>query len=376
MTRSARALPPRGWVSESEASATAVIEAGQDDEPTINTGVDRRQLDRGHILQVLWRALAAASQSWPRWKEFNVVPRLMPIPLAAFVITAPIHAQAGAPPPPPPIDLGQTNILDAEGKPGGLLEIIAFGSFADQLTDGTGDDAPGRNHQRIASLVMHPIFVGKYSIFGAHPGFELLVPVTRVENDFAMGGGQRAGLGDVTISPFLQWSAAPKAGAVSVRLALQAVAPTGSYSSRRAVNTGQGAWQVSPYLAVTWRASDRWEVSARAIYDRTGSSTSSSPTGEPISVRPGDVFALNVSTSYAITDSVRLGPGGYVLQQVRESRSAGEPIAGSRARIFALGPVSRLQIGQATLLLAAFGEFAARNRPQGASVNLRFQHPF
>ena len=37
---------------------------------------------------------------------------------------------------------------------------------------------------------------------------------------------------------------------------------------------------------------------------------------------------------------------------------------------------SRLQIGQATLLLAVFGELAGRNRPQGASVNLRFQHPF
>ncbi len=352
------------------------MEARRSGEPSIDTGVGGRELNLGHILQVLWRTLAAAAKSWPNWAELNVVPRLMPIPLAMFLITEPVHAQAGALPPLPPIDLGQTNILDAEGKPGGLLEIISFGSFANQLTDGSGDNAPGRNHQRIASLVMHPIFVDKSSIFGAHPGLELLVPVTRVENDFAMGGGRRAGFGDVTISPFLQWSAAPKAGAVSVRLALQAVAPTGSYSSRRVVNTGQGAWQVSPYLAATWRASDRWEVSARAIYDRTGSSTSTSPAGEPISVRPGDVFALNVSASYAITDSLRLGPGGYVLQQLSPSRSAGEPIAGSRARVYALGPVSRLQVGQATLLLAAFGEFAARNRPQGASLNLRFQHPF
>ena len=376
MTRSGRALPPRGCVPVREAPAAAAIQSRQDGEPTINIGVGRRELNLGHIVRVLWRTLAPASQSLPGWAGFIAIPRLISIPLAAFLVAAPIHAQAGALPPLPPIDLGQTNILDAEGKPGGLLEIISFGSFADQLADGTGDDAPGRNHQRIASLVLHPIFVGTSSIFGAHPGLEVLVPVTRVENDFAMGGGQRAGFGDVTISPFLQWSAAPKAGAVSVRLALQAVAPTGSYSSRRAVNPGQGAWQVSPYLAVTWRASDRWEVSARAIYDRTGSSASLSPAGEPISVRPGDVFALNVSASYAITDSLRVGPGGYVLQQLSGSRSAGASIPGSRARIYALGPVSRLQVGKATLLLAAFGEFAARNRPQGASLNLRFQHPF
>ena len=374
MKRSAEALPPRACVAEAE--APAAVEARRDGEPTINTDADGRELNLGHILQVLGRTLAVAAESWPRLAELNVAPHRMPIALAAFLITWPVHAQAAALPPLPPIDLGQTNILDGEGKPGGLLEIISFGSFADQLTDGTGDEAPGHNHQRIASLVMHPIFVDKSSIFGAHPGFELLVPVTRVENDFAMGGGQRAGLGDVTISPFLQWSASPKAGALSVRLALQAVAPTGSYSSRRTVNSGQGAWQVSPYFAVTWRVSDRWEVSARAIYDRTDSSPSTSPMGEPISIRPGDIFALNGSISCAITDKLRLGPGGYMLEQLSESRSAGEPIAGSRARIFALGPVSRLQVGQATLFLAAFGEFAARNRPQGAAFNLRLQHPF
>jgi len=296
--------------------------------------------------------------------------------LAAGLIAGPVPAQTAAPPPLPPIDLGQTNILDAEGKPGGLLEVIPLGSLANRLSTGTGEPAPGRNRQRIATLVLHPVFVTESLIFGAYPGLEMLVPATRVDNQFAMGGGRTSGLGDVTISPFLQWSAEPKSGAVSIRLALQAVAPTGGYSRSRSVNTGQGAWQVSPYLAVTWRTSNRWEVSARAIYDLSGSSPSMSQTGEQISTRPGDFFALDLSTSYAITDKLRLGPGGYVLSQLSDSRSAGVPIAGSRARVFALGPVSRLQVGQATLLLAAFGEFAARNRPEGASLNFRFQYPF
>ena len=298
--------------------------------------------------------------------------------LVAGLLARPAHAQVEATPRPslPAIDLGQTNIVDAEGGPGALLEIITFGSIADRLVDGKGKDVPGRNRQRIASLVLHPILVSEASLLGAHPGMEVLLPLSRVDNDFAMGAGRRTGLGDITVAPFLQWSGRPMPGAVSVRLAMQFVAPTGDYSRERPVNTGQGAWQLSPYLAVTWRASERWELSARAIYDAVGRSPGLSPTGERIGVRPGKIFALNYSTSYAVTDRLRLGAGGYLLEQLSDSRSAGQPIPDSRAQVVSFGPVSRLQVGKAVLLLAAFGEFAARNRPAGATINLRLQQPF
>ena len=71
------------------------------------------------------------------------------------------------------------------------------------------------------------------------------------------------------MAPFLQWSRSdPGPGAVSARLALQVVAPIGDHAPGRPVNTGQGGWQLSPYPAVTWRASDRWEgPPASAVID-------------------------------------------------------------------------------------------------------------
>ena len=298
--------------------------------------------------------------------------------LFAGLLAQPAQARAAMQPLPPlpAIDLGQTNIVDAEGRPGALLEVITFGSIANRLADERGDDAPGRNRQRIASLVMHPILVSNASFLGAHPGMEVLVPLSWVDNDFAMGAGRRTGLGDLTVAPFLQWSGPPKAGSVSVRLAMQFVAPTGDYSRDRPVNTGQGAWQLSPYLAVTWRTSERWELSARAIYDSVGQSAGLSPTGERIGMRPGEIFTLDYSASYAVTKALRLGAGGYLLEQLSDSRSAGQAIPDSRARVVSLGPVSRLQVGKAALLLAAFGEFAVRDRPAGATINLRLQQPF
>ena len=278
----------------------------------------------------------------------------------------------------PPLDLGQTNILDGEGAPGRLLEIITFGSGAGRLADASGHAVPGSNDQQVISAVLHPILVSEASILGAHPGVEILVPVSYVHNGIAAAGaGYDTGLGDVTVEPFLEWSSAhQRAGTLSVRLALGVVAPTGDYGSAAAVNTGQGAWQVSPYLATTWRASRRWELSARAIYDWSGSSAGRSMAGARTRLQAGDQFALNASASFAITPAWRLGPGGYLLHQVGPASVDGASMPDSLQRVFALGPVSRWQVGKTTILAAAYREFEARNRPQGVSLNVRLQHPF
>ncbi len=89
-------------------------------------------------------------------------------------------AQAAPVAPLPPLDLGQTNILDGEGGPGRLLEIITFGSGAGRLADAEGHAAPGSNDQQVVSAVLHPILVSGASILGAHPGVEVLVPVSYV----------------------------------------------------------------------------------------------------------------------------------------------------------------------------------------------------
>ncbi|WP_375382425.1 transporter [uncultured Sphingomonas sp.] len=298
--------------------------------------------------------------------------------IVALGFATSLNAQTAAPPPLPPLDLGQTNILDGEGRPGALLELIAFGSTADRLADAAGGAAPGTNRQRVASFIVHPIFVADATIAGAHPGIELLVPVSRVENQFAAGGsGVHIGFSDITVAPFLQWSRSdPGPGSVSARLALQIVAPVGDHAPVRPVNTGQGGWQLSPYLAVTWRASRRWEVSGRAIYDWSASATSRMNGCAQIRVQPGDLVAVNLSASYALSDASRLGIGGYGLQQLSLSRSARASLPESRQRIYGLGPVARWHVGNVTLAPAAFVEFGARNRPQGVSLNLRLQRPF
>ena len=311
------------------------------------------------------------------WMQIARLANLASIGGVLLFLAARAAAQSVPLPPLPPVDLGQTNILDGEGKPGGLFEAIGFGSIAGRLTDRAGNDVAGRNHQRIGSLVAHPIWVASPTVWGAHPGVEILVPVTHIENDFAgTGSGHASGLGDVTVAPFLQWSPAPAAGALSARLALQVVAPTGERHASDAVNVGQGSAQVSPYLAVTWRVSDRWEMSARAIYDWSGATSQPTVQGSRIEVRPGALAAINLSTSYAWTQTLRLGVGGYALRQLTASSAGDVDPAGGRQQVYAAGPVVRWEQGGVVLLFAAFDEFGAHNRPEGVTFNVRLQKPF
>ncbi|MBB3695221.1 transporter [Sphingomonas sp. BK580] len=296
--------------------------------------------------------------------------------LATTTIVAAQAASAQVVVPLPPADLGQTNILDGDGGPGALFELIGAGYLADEIVDSGGHSTPGRQRQRIAAVVLHPVYTAKASILAAHPGLEVLVPVSRVRNEFGSpGSGTASGFGDVTIAPFLQWSSRPdQAGSISVRAAVQVVAPTGRRRADRPVNLGSGAWQVSPYVATTIHLSKAWDLSGRAIFDRSGTSDGVDGDGVALRARAGDFLVINGSLAALAAPDWRVGVGGYLLQQTGRSRIDGAKV-GDRQRAMALGPVSRWQIAGMNLLVAGYAEFGVRDRPRGFIFNMRIQRP-
>lgn len=198
-----------------------------------------------------------------------------------------------SPVPQPPIDLGQTSFLDGEAGPGGLFEVIGNGYAASQFTDASGGPAAGTNRQWTGSVIFHLAYVSNLPLAGGSLGAEALIPFSALHLE--VPGTQEAtegGLGDVTFAPFIVWSKMPVwQGPLSIRLAIQATAPTGQYSPQDPINAGSDAWQVSPYLAITRRVSDRWEISGRSIYDWSGRSGRPPVSLDAASTQAGDQFA-------------------------------------------------------------------------------------
>jgi hypothetical protein len=224
--------------------------------------------------------------------------------------------------------------------------------------------------------VIHPILVANTSWLGAYPGVEVFIPFSHVYNGFAgTPSASNSGLGDITVAPFLEWSNVGPQGNLSLRAALQFVMPSGKYRYVNPVNTGQGDWQVSPYLAATWQVSPKWEVSGRLIYDWSSAAGVSAADGGPGGWQPGDFLVLNSSASYAATTRLRVGIGSYMLRQLRSSTLDGISQPDNLERVSAAGPVARWQLGNTTILAAGYKEFGAQNRPEGFSFNVRLQHP-
>jgi hypothetical protein len=154
------------------------------------------------------------------------------------------------------------------------------------------------------------------------------------------------------------------------------LAPTGQYSPNDPINAGADAWQVSPYLAFTWRISERWEISGRSIYDWSSRSNRPPVSLGAMNSQAGAQFAQNLSVSAAITDQWRIGVAGYGLWQLDDSRVDGQAVAKSRQQVIGVGPGLLWSDGRATVIANVFDEIEAHNRPRGVSAVLRFLYPF
>lgn len=292
---------------------------------------------------------------------------------AALCCGAPLGSTSAQQVAQPPLDLGQTSFLDGEGGPGFLLETIGQGLVSGYAADGAGRARPGTNKQWSAIITLHPVYTAPVALLGGNLGFELLLPFTATHLDVPnQPVTTQGGVGDVTVSSFIQWSGGNLFGRpFASRLAIGGVAPTGSYRASRPVNGGTNVWQVSPYYALTWRPLDRWEVSLRLIYGWSSSNTAPAPALSVGSVQPGGQFAANYAASYAATPSLRLGLSGYVLRQVSDTRLGGRAVPGLQQQVFGLGPGLLWDTGPVRVIGNVYREFGARNRPEGFNAVAR-----
>jgi hypothetical protein len=298
---------------------------------------------------------------------------------AAVVSFFSVHvAHAGPSVTQPQMDLGQTSFLDGEAGQGGLLEVITDGTTAAYFTDANGRALEGQHKQWSGSVIVHPAYVSDVSVLGGYLGGEFLFPFAAVHlNVEGQSSTTQTGVGDMTFAPFIQWSDGQLMNRpFSIRLAMQFVAPTGTYSQNRQINMGQNAWQLSPYLAFTWRAAERWEVSGRMTYDWSGRNDRPISAMDAASSQAGDQFEMNLSASYAVAEDWRVELAGYALQQLSDAAIDGRAVLGSRQRDFGLGPGVMWSYGTTSVIGTAYREFETTDRPEGFQAVIRLLQPF
>ena len=303
--------------------------------------------------------------------------------LVGAVATGPSSGAQPAPPvSQPQVDLGETSFLDGEAGQGALLEVIGDGTTTSYFTGADGRGLPGRHKLWSAGTILHPAYVSNLPVLGGHLGVEGLLPLVLVHSDMeGTIATTQGGVGDITLAPFVEWSGVHLLGrALSVRLAVQAVFPTGSYSPTRTVNAGQNSWQLSPYVATTFRVTPRWEISNRLIYDWSSRNTRPAPAFGAASTQAGDQVELNLSASYAAGTWAglgwRIGLASYALRQLDDAKVGDARVPGSRQQAFGLGPGFLAALGSASVIGTAYREFGTENRPEGFQAVLRLLQPF
>jgi hypothetical protein len=239
---------------------------------------------------------------------------LRPVCAASVIIGAMVMSSAWAAPPvpEPALDLGQTSFLDGEAGPGGLLEVVGNGYVASQFMDAGGRAARRRGADPIRDIA--PERAGNAAIHRRGPGRRDRRAIHPVD--------KASGLGAAAFGPARH----PGHGA------------HGQYSRSDPINAGSDAWQISPYLAFTWRVADRWEISGRSIYDWSGRSGRPPASLGAANTQAGAQFAQNLSVSAAVTDSWRIGVAGYGLWQLDDARVDGRYVPKSREQVIGVGP--------------------------------------
>lgn len=255
--------------------------------------------------------------------------------------------------PPNGLNLGSTSFYDgfSAARPGvTLLQYVRFNDL-DRITDNHGDDSPAFRDPRISVVtsVTQLSVATPYTIGGHTLGFDVLVPVTHIKSRFGTGGLQLrdngTALGDVTFGPYIQFRPVMRGPrpVASVRVALNAIAPTGGFDRARDLNQGSGYWSINPYVAWTLLPAPGWEVSGRTqyLYSFRTSRIANPPPIPGFAFRNGQAGQLvytNLTASREVSRGVAFGVNSFLVQQLDNDRLNGIRLPGSKRSAIYAGP--------------------------------------
>ncbi|GGE65403.1 hypothetical protein GCM10011533_17230 [Streptosporangium jomthongense] len=197
----------------------------------------------------------------------------------------------------------------------------------DNLRDGQGNKAPGKNTGEVTALANRFIWITDKTFLGANYGMEAIVPLQDTSLNFRGLGvkDSDSGLGDIFIGPVVlgwhgqQWDAVFAAGHWF---------DTASYEPTEPASIGKGYGTTMLTLGGSWHfdADKRWSFSALSRYEIKTEQ-------DDTDITPGDSWLVEWALSHRLDSGLNVGLVGYEAWQLERSKGT----AADKAEKHALG---------------------------------------
>jgi hypothetical protein len=264
---------------------------------------------------------------------------------------------------------GVENYLTGAAPPPGFY-VVEYGNVyhASKLKDNAGNEVPLPTF-KIGAVAAATRFVWSTNtmVAGGNVVWHAIVPVVNLDVEVPGASQSKTGLGDVTFGPALAFHHSPALHSV---LALDFVAPVGSYRKGDLANIGRNYWSVQPLYTMSYidPAGFNGDFKLTFNFNRRNAATD---------YRSGDEVYLDYSAGWGLGNGWVLGVGGYAMRQLVDDKSAGVSVPGSKGAAFAIGPSVKYDNGKGWFITAKLQrELSVRNRPEGSALWIKTLIPF
>jgi hypothetical protein len=277
----------------------------------------------------------------------------------------------------PSLGLGYTNILDGgpvRPYPGVYWQQWLQYYTTQRFLDNKGKPLGGVTspRYRLFGTVAEFIYQCEHKVLlRGMPGFVMALPVTFLSkiNHNALGiESSGGGIGNFGCGVYTQWPCIERKGRPLFihRLEVDLVVPLGKNKlPEKQINPNDSFVSIGLNWAATLYFSWKWSTSWALHYVWSAHN-------EKIDFKAGDAIYCNYSLAYQVHPKVYLGAVGYALQQLHNNQELGLSVAGSKERVFGIGPGFGTFITKDMVFFTyLYLEAGARNRTQGTNFIMR-----
>lgn len=264
---------------------------------------------------------------------------------------------------------GVENFLVGAAPPPGFY-VLEYGNVynARKLKDNAGNDVPLPTF-KVDAIAAATRFVWSTptTVAGGSLLMHAIVPLVKLEVEVPGASQSKTGLGDIAFGPGLAFHHSPNLHSV---VALDFVAPTGSYRKGDLANIGRNYWSVQPLYTMSYIDKAGFNGDFKLTFNLNGRNTDTD-------YRSGDEVYLDYSAGWGLGNGWVLGVGGYAMRQLSNDKSGGVSVPDSKGAAFAIGPSLKYDNGKGWFITAKLQrEMSVRNRPEGNALWIKTIIPF